>query len=81
MVAGTFRAHDVGRAVILEHGKVTEQLYSACGDVIGDPVVAADLDGDGELDLVYVSRDGIGFVGRKQTGSIDPREGACSDVF
>lgn len=84
MVAGSYRAHRVRSAAVIDHGKISSTL-NACGFSIGAPIAAADVDGDGAVELIYTveqypSGTGIGVVGRRQTASATLREAPCWSV-
>lgn len=84
MVAGSYHTHHVRSAAVIDHGEISSTL-DACGFSIGAPIAAADVDGDGEVDLIYMvelypSGTGIGVFGRRQTASAALREAPCWSV-
>lgn len=84
MVAGSYRAHHVRSAAVIDQGKISSTV-SACGYSIGAPIAAADVDGDGAVDLIYTvelypSGTGVGVVGRRQTASATLRAAPCWSV-
>lgn len=84
LILGSYTKHHVAIASVIDGGVVGAHRR-ACGYALEPPLVAADVDGDGAVDLLYPFIDyetrtivGIGVVGRAQTTSLDLTEGPCS---
>jgi hypothetical protein len=84
LILGSYRGHRVALASAIDGGVVGAHRR-ACGYPLEPPLVAADIDGDGAVDLLYPFINygtrtirGIGVVGRAQTTSLDMQEGPCS---
>jgi hypothetical protein len=60
---GDYNGHVVARAYAIAKDTVTDS-QGLDGHDIGDPLAAADVDGDGDIELVYATAFGIGVFGR-----------------
>jgi hypothetical protein len=60
---GAYRIDEVTRGYMITGKTVVSEEHLA-GSTIGGPLAAADVDGDGTIDLIYETRDGIGVFGK-----------------
>jgi hypothetical protein len=59
---GSYGIHEVARGYTFDGGTIID-AQSLLGTSIGLPLAAADVDGDGSIDLVYATKFGIGVLG------------------